>query len=159
MGYCLFSYFFGWIRDKEDKTFQWNVTWEVALEIWDLGRCPLETSDRVKVWLCVGRLVYQSCDWPLWCWFMEKYQSGMAFSSRAIFCMILVMGLEWSFGKTGGVERLLLLIDILTCLDFIGIRMPVWLSLCCPPMVSSFEMWDSLGVCMLGILRLCLTSW
>ena len=79
--------------------------------------------------------------------------------SRAIFCMILVMGLEWSFGKIGGVERLLLLLDFLTCSDFAGIRMPVWLSLWCPPMVSSFGMWDSLGGCMLGILRLCLTLW
>ena len=33
------------------------------------------------------------------------------------------------FGKTGGVERHLLLLDIRTCLDFAGIRMPVWLSL------------------------------
>ena len=51
------------------------------------------------------------------------------FLSLAIFCMILVMGLEGSFDKIGGVERHLLLLDIRTCLDFAGIRMPVWLSL------------------------------
>ena len=45
--------------------------------------------------------------------------------SLAIFYMILVMGLERSFGKTCGVERLLLLLDIQTCSDFAGIRMPV----------------------------------
>ena len=26
-----------------------------------------------------GGLVYQICEWPLWCWIMEKYQLGMAF--------------------------------------------------------------------------------
>ena len=38
-------------------------------------------------------------------------------------------GSRVSFGKTGGVERILLLLDIQTCSDFVGIRMPMWLSL------------------------------
>ena len=150
MGYCPCSYFFGWLRDKEDKTFQWSFTWEVALEIWDWEGCPLETSDRDEIWKCVGGLVYQIYEWSLWCWFMEKYQSRMAFLSHAIFYMILVMGLKWSFGKTVDVERHLLLLAILTCSDFARIRKPLWLSLWSPPMVYSFGIWASLGVCMLG---------
>ena len=68
--------------------------------------------------------------------------------SHAIFCMILVMGPGWSFGKTVGVERHLLQLATLICSDFAGIRRLVWLSLWNPPMESFFGMWASLGVCM-----------
>ena len=32
-----------------------------------------------------GGLVYQICEWPLWCWIMEKYQLGMAFFLKPYF--------------------------------------------------------------------------
>ena len=150
MGYCLCSYFFGWLRDKEDKTFQWSFTWKW---LWRFG------IEKDALWRQVLKMKY-GCVWGagvpnLWMVLMVlvygKISVRDGLLSHTIFCMILVMGLTWSFGKTGGVERLLLLLDILTCSDFAGIRMPVWLSLWSPPMVSSFGMWDSLGGCMIRI--------
>ena len=54
MGYCLCSYLFRWLRDKEDKTFQWSFAWEVVMEIWPsiLPHILYDTGDgsKVKFW-------------------------------------------------------------------------------------------------------------
>ena len=144
MGYYMCSYFFEWIRDKEDKTFQYSSTWEVVMEIWDWEWCLLETSYRVErdgvpdLLMVLTMLVYE----------IVSVRDGLL--SHAIFCMILVMGSGWSFGKTIGMEKHLLQLATLTCSDFVGIRRLVWLSLWNPPMESFFGMWASLRVCMFG---------
>ena len=88
----------------------------------------MEASDRDEVWLCVGGWYTGAVTGPYSVGLWKNISQGWPFS-RAIFCMILVMGLKRSFGKTDGVEKHLLLLDIQTYSDFAGIRMLVWLSL------------------------------
>ena len=92
----------------------------------------METSDRVEIWMCVvgggGCWCTRSVNGPDGVGLWKNISQGWPFS-HAIFCMILVMGLKRSFGKTDGVEKHLLLLDIQTYSDFAGIRMLVWLSL------------------------------
>ena len=150
MGYCLCSYLFGWLRDKEDKTFQWNLAWEVVIEIWDWEGCPLETSDRVEIWMSMGGDGVPNLLIVLTVLVYRRVLVRVGLLSLPIFYMILVMRPRWSFGKTVGVERHLLQLATLACSDFARIRRLVWLSLWNPPMVPFFGMWVSLGVCMFG---------
>ena len=62
-------------EDKKDRLFN-----EALLGKW-LWRFGIEKDAlwRQVIEMKYGGLVYQICEWPLWCWIMEIYQSGMAF--------------------------------------------------------------------------------